>query len=251
VGNKATVGLALVSMVLGFSVTAQNKVQAQDETPVTVLELFTSQGCSSCPPADALLGDLSKREGVLALTMPINYWDYLGWKDTLAAEEFTKRQRRYAETRGDHEIYTPQLIVNGLAQVVGSREEAVTAAIERTNQSITSNRVPLKLACEGNDIVVKAGSLSDKGERRTGTVWLALYSRAVKVEIRRGENYGRSITYTNVVRHLLPAGQWAGQAASYHISRPPSDASDGCAAFVQTDTSGAIIGAVASVPKTN
>ncbi len=127
-GTKTTVSLALVSMVLGFSVIGQ-RVKAQEATPVTVLELFTSQGCSSCPPADALLNELSKRDGVLALTMPVNYWDYLGWKDTLAAEQFTKRQRSYAEFRGDHEIYTPQLIVNGLAQVVGSREDAVDAAI--------------------------------------------------------------------------------------------------------------------------
>jgi hypothetical protein len=238
-------------MVLAVSAAAEDKVQAQGNAPITVLELFTSQGCSSCPPADALFTELAKREGVLALTMPVNYWDYLGWKDTLAAEEFSKRQRGYAEERGDHEIYTPQLIVNGLAQVVGSREEAITAAITQTRQSIAASRVPLSLACAGDTIDVEAGPSPEAAEYRAGTIWVALYSRSVKVDVRRGENYGRNLTYTNVVRRLLPAGRWEGKAASFHVTRPVSDDSDDCAAFLQADKSSAIIGAALMSPRTN
>jgi hypothetical protein len=236
--------------VLVFGAVADDRAYAQDDAPVTVLELFTSQGCSSCPPADALLGEFAKREGVLALTMPVNYWDYLGWKDTLAAESFSKRQRAYAATRGDHEIYTPQIIVNGLAQVVGSKPEAVNAAIERTTPAVAPARVPLSVSCDGEKIAVKAGG-APGGEHRGGAIWVVLYSRAVDVDIKRGENYGRQITYTNVVRHLLSAGRWEGQAASYQMSRPNEDASDGCAAFVQADKSSAIIAAAVQVPRTN
>jgi hypothetical protein len=251
VGHKTVVRLMLAAMVIGFSVSAHDKVYAQDEAPDTVLELFTSQGCSSCPPADALLGELAKNRKVLALTMPVTYWDYLGWKDTLATEGFGKRQRSYAEARGDHEIYTPQVVINGLAQVVGSREEAITAAIERTGPATSIDRVPLKLDCSRGDIHVKAGVTADKGEHRAGTVWVALYARAVNVSIGRGENNGRKITYTNVVRHLMPAGRWDGRAANYSLKRPAADDSDGCAAFVQADKSSAIIGAAVMVPKIN
>jgi hypothetical protein len=251
VKNRTTFSLALLGTVLASGVPADNKALAQDEAPVTVVELFTSQGCSSCPPADALLGKLAARPGVLALTMPVNYWDYLGWKDTLATEGFGKRQRSYAEARGDHEIYTPQVVINGLAQVVGSREEAITAAIERTGPATSIDRVPLKLDCSRGDIDVKAGVTANKGEHRAGTVWVALYARAVNVSIGRGENNGRKITYTNVVRHLMPAGRWDGKAASYSLKRPAADDSDGCAAFVQADKSSAIIGAAVMVPKIN
>jgi hypothetical protein len=251
VKNRTTFSLALLGTVLASGVLADNKAQAQDEAPITVVELFTSQGCSSCPPADALLGKLATRPGVLALTMPVNYWDYLGWKDTLATESFGKRQRSYAEARGDHEIYTPQVVINGLAQVVGSREEAITAAIERTGPATSIDRVPLKLDCSRGDIHVKAGVTADKGEHRAGTVWVALYARAVNVSIGRGENNGRKITYTNVVRHLMPAGRWDGRAANYSLKRPAADDSDGCAAFVQADKSSAIIGAAVMVPKIN
>jgi hypothetical protein len=224
--------------------------QAQDDAPVTVLELFTSQGCSSCPPADALLGKMAKADGVLALTMPVTYWDYLGWKDTLAAENFSKRQRAYAESRGDHEIYTPQLIVNGLAHVVGSREDAISAAITSTGATIRQDRVPVKLSSAGGDILISAGAAPDKADFRDGTIWVALYTRSVNVDIGRGENLGRKVTYTNVVRQLISAGRWEGEAVSYRIPYPANAGTDGCAAFLQADKERAIIGAGLLAEKT-
>jgi hypothetical protein len=241
----------LAGLVFGFGAIAGKTVGAQDDAPVTVLELFTSQGCSSCPPADALLGKMAKEDGVLALTMPVTYWDYLGWKDTLATENFSQRQRGYAESRGDHEIYTPQLIVNGLAHVVGSREEAINAAIARTGTTLKPVRVPVKLSSEGKDILVRADAAPSGTEFRAGTIWVALYTRSVNVDIRRGENLGRKITYTNVVRHLLPAGRWEGQAVSYRVPRPATEGIDGCAAFLQADKESAIIGAGLLAAKTN
>jgi hypothetical protein len=244
------VRLAAAGLTFCFGAVIGQIAQAQDESPVTVLELFTSQGCSSCPPADALLGKMAKGDRVLALTMPVTYWDYLGWKDTLAAENFSKRQRAYAESRGDHEIYTPQLIVNGLAHVVGSREEAISAAIASTGATIESGRVPIKLSSEDGDILVSAGAAPDKANFRAGTIWVALYTRSVNVDIGRGENLGRKVTYTNVVRQLVSAGRWEGQAVSYRIPHPSNAGTDGCAAFLQADKERAIIGAGLLAAKT-
>jgi hypothetical protein len=243
--------LALAALILGFGASSFDQAHAQDDAPDTVLELFTSQGCSSCPPADALLGELAKAKGVLALTMPVTYWDYLGWKDTLATENFSKRQRSYAEARGDHEIYTPQLIVNGIAQVVGSRKDAIMAAIDRTRSTVKPLTVPLKVTGEGDSIVVRTAGGQPHGKHRSGTVWVAMYSQAVNVDIRRGENLGKKVTYTNVVRHLVQAGRWEGEATSLKVARPKTDALDGCAAFLQADESNAIIGVAVLSQKTN
>ena len=101
-----------------------------------VVELFTSQGCSSCPPADALLGRLAKRTDVIALSLPITYWDMLGWKDTLASEANTRRQKAYAAVMGHGAVYTPQIIVDGVLDVVGGRIASVEAAIEARRQNI-------------------------------------------------------------------------------------------------------------------
>jgi hypothetical protein len=242
--------LALAALFIGFGLVLDT-AHAQDDAPDTVLELFTSQGCSSCPPADALLGELAKTKGVLALTMPVTYWDHLGWKDTLATENFSKRQRGYAEARGDHEIYTPQLIVNGIAQVVGSRKDAILSAIDRTRGTVKPLTVPLKVTSEGESIIVKTAAGPQHARHRGGTVWVAFYSQAVNVDIRRGENLGKKITYTNVVRHLVPAGRWEGEVASFKVSRPKTDALDGCAAFLQADQSNTIVGVAVLSQKTN
>ena len=243
----ATAGLLICLGAAGVKTASAQ----QDDTPVTVLELFTSQGCSSCPPADALMNKMAKQPGVLALTMPVTYWDYLGWKDTLAADSFSKRQRGYAESRGDHEIYTPQLIVNGLAHVVGSREDAANAAIARTGALLGPARVPVKLSSEGGDVVVRVDAAPSGTEFGAGTVWVAMYIRAVDVDIQRGENLGRKITYSNVVRQLVSAGHWDGQAMSYRIPRSAVEGIDGCAAFLQADKEKAIIGAGLLTEKTN
>ncbi len=249
--KNGVIRLALAGLVFCLGGALAQTASAEDDEPVTVLELFTSQGCSSCPPADALLGKKAKEDGILALTLPVTNWDYLGWKDTLATENFSKRQRRYAESRGDHEIYTPQLIVNGVAHVAGSREDAIDAAIDSTGARLKPMRVPVKLSSEGGDIVVHAGAAPNATDFKAGTIWLALYSRSVNVDIARGENFGRKITYTNVVRHLVAAGRWDGQAVSYRVSRPATHGLDGCAAFLQADKESAIIGAGLLAAKTN
>lgn len=236
------IGVAVVAALSVFSGYFQGAA-AMEQKRLEVLELFTSQGCSSCPPADVLLGQYARRSDVLALSFPVSYWDHLGWRDTLASDTFNDRQRAYAAARGDREIYTPQVVVNGLVHAVGSQKSAVEAAITRTSRQLHAAWVPLSVECGGGDAKLKAGDAPAGSEYRSGKLWLAFYSSAVTVDIGRGENTGREITYTNVVRHLLPAGSWDGHEARYSIKIPQGSPTDHCAALLQSDKTQAILGA--------
>ncbi|WP_170937338.1 MULTISPECIES: DUF1223 domain-containing protein [Rhodomicrobium] len=216
---------------------------ASEQKRMDVLELFTSQGCSSCPPADLLLGSYAKRPDVLALSFPVSYWDHLGWKDTLAKDSYNDRQRSYAEARGDREIYTPQLVVNGMVHAVGSQRGAVEAALKKSSHALAESWVPVSMSYAGGSVQLDAGAAPAGSPYRSGTLWLAFYSDSVTVPIVRGENNGREITYTNVVRQLLPAGPWNGQAARYDVKIPRALPYDGCAALLQSDKTQMVIGA--------
>src|SRR5215467_468231 len=122
--------------------------------PRAVVELFTSQGCSSCPPVDKVMGELAQDPSVIALSMPIDYWDYLGWKDTLADSRFSARQKAYSHTRGDRNLYTPQMIVNGQAQVIGSDRSAIEGAIWSTGKTEGVMSVPVSMTLSGKSINV-------------------------------------------------------------------------------------------------
>ncbi len=211
-----------------------------------VLELFTSQGCPYCPPADALLAQLAKRDDIVALTLPVDYWDYLGWKDTLAKQAYTKRQRDYARSRGDGEIFTPQMVVNGMMHVIGSRAEDIEDALERTDHKLRNLRVPVSLSSDGASIWLRVSAAPQGSNYRSGTLWVAFFSHAVPVDIRRGDNQGRRITYTNVVRDLKVAAHWEGEPVSLQIAIPHQKTIDGCAAFLQTDKSKVMLGVAIS-----
>jgi len=184
-----------------------------------VIELFTSQGCSSCPPADELLGKLAADPSLVAMSLPIDYWDYLGWKDSLAKPGHTARQRAYAAVRGDRAVYTPQVVVNGAVHVQGSDKAAIERAIGQTRQQSGTLSLPVSLSVQGDHIDVKVPASSDV--RAKGEIWLCALTAAVPIAIGRGENRGRTITYHNVVRHWLKLGQWNGAARS--VSVPLSD----------------------------
>mgnify|MGYP001315001964 CR=1 FL=1 len=184
--------------------------------PRAVVELFTSQGCSSCPPADRIVGELAKDPSVIALSMPIDYWDYLGWKDTLADSRFSARQKAYSHVRGDRNLYTPQMIINGSAQVIGSDRAAIDGAIKSTSntEGVMSVPVTMKLSDKQLNVSVEASKAPATGR---GEVWLCSVSRAVPISIGRGENRGRDLTYYNVVRNLVKVGDWNGGAGSWTI----------------------------------
>jgi hypothetical protein len=207
------VALALVCAVVGSTAAA---VAAETRA---VIELFTSQGCSSCPPADQLLGQLAKEPGVVAMSLPIDYWDYLGWKDTLATPGHTARQRAYAGARGDRAVYTPQVVVNGTVHVQGSDKPAIERAIAQTRQQAGTLSVPVALTMDGGRIHVTV-TASPEG-RAAAEVWLCPITKNVPVAIGRGENRGQTITYYNVARRWIKLGDWTGTTRSWSL--PVSD----------------------------
>src|SRR3569832_148818 len=216
--------------------------------PRAVVELFTSQGCSSCPPADKVIGDLAKDPGVIALSMPIDYWDYLGWKDTLADSRFSARQKAYSLMRGDRDVYTPQAVVNGEAHVIGSDRGEIERAIEVTRESDGVMSVPVSMKLNGKQITVSVAASNRPPAASHAEVWICSISKAVPISIGRGENRGRELTYYNVVRNVLKVGDWNGSPGSWtvpleNISREGIDAA---AVFVQDgsrDRPGPMLGA--------
>jgi hypothetical protein len=186
------------------------------DPPRAVVELFTSQGCSSCPPADQLMGELAHDPSIVVMSLPIDYWDYLGWKDTLANPRHTARQRGYARVRGDREVYTPQAVINGAAHALGSDKAAIHAAILTTKSDPATLSVPVKLSWSADRIEVKVAARPDAGAG--GEVWLCELAKEVPVAIPRGENSGQTIVYHNVVRRWLRLGEWDGAEHSFTAS---------------------------------
>ncbi len=209
-----------------------------------VVELFTSQGCSSCPPADALLARLARRPDVLAMSLPVTYWDMLGWKDTLASEANTRRQKAYAAAMGHGAVYTPQIIVDGVSDVVGSREAAVQAAIEARAHDGGDDDVPVTLRETPHELQIAVGAAADRGARPAATVWMFHLRGTATVAIGGGENDGRTMTYRNIVGDLKAVGQWKGEALSIDLPRGELEGlpHDGVAVVVQRGGYGHVVG---------
>jgi hypothetical protein len=183
--------------------------------PRAVVELFTSQGCSSCPPADRLMGQLAQDPSLVTLSLPVDYWDYLGWKDTLALRGNSNRQREYALTRGDREVYTPQAVINGVVHALGSDKAAIEAAIVKTRNSAAPLTLPVKLSVADGAVTVHIPAA--EGERGKGEVWLCPITGKAQVKVGRGENGGRVLNYYNVVRRWVKLGEWNGKAEDFHV----------------------------------
>lgn len=212
---------------------------AQAAVQPVLVELFTSQGCSSCPAADRLAAKLKDRPGIQMISFNVDYWDYLGWRDTLASPDYTKRQMDYAHARGDNDVYTPQMVVNGDSHVVGSAQAQVEAAISAAAKSPPKISVGLK-ATE-NDLIVDLG---DGAEQEEGTLWLMAIAPQVDVKIERGENSGSTISYHNVVRKLVPAGTWMGKATTLMLPKNNImiEGSTSCLAVLQRRALGSVLG---------
>jgi len=203
--------------------------------PRAVIELFTSQGCSSCPPADKLLGDLTKDPNLIPLTLAIDYWDYLGWKDTLALPGHAKRQKAYSHVRGDHEgVYTPQAVINGAAQALGSDHGAIDHAITQTRSKGTALSLPLTMAVDHGRLTVTAPA--GASENVSAEAWLCPVTQRAEVVIAKGENSEHTFTYHNVVRRWVKLGVWNGKAATWTIPVADfkSDGVDAVAVIVQS-----------------
>jgi hypothetical protein len=193
-----------------------------------VIELFTSQGCNSCPPADRLLGELSKEPNLIPLTLAVDYWDYLGWKDTLALHAHTKRQRSYAKVRGDMNVYTPQAIVNGVKYAVGSDARAISAALR--NHPSSEPEIPLSVRREGENVSIEVGA-----GQGTATVWMLSVASRIEVKIAKGENKGETIAYFNVVRAWRNLGAYSGAPirTSVPVAELKQNGSDAVVVLVQ------------------
>jgi hypothetical protein len=207
-----------------------------------VVELFTSQGCSSCPPADELLTELAGQPGIVALSLHVDYWDYIGWKDPYASQQYTARQQRYAEALNLRYVYTPQIVVDGRTNVVGSHRAEVHSAIAAAAKRDRPIDISFVMA-DGGKVIIPEGPAPDEG----ATVWLAVYDREHLTEVRRGENAGRRLRYANVVRSFERLGTWTG--ARLEIPLGLSDARAhgraGCAVIVQQGRAGPVLAAAA------
>jgi hypothetical protein len=182
--------------------------------PRAVIELFTSQGCSSCPPADKLLGQFVSDPSLIPISLPIDYWDYLGWKDTLADPRNSARQRAYSHMRGDREVYTPQVVVNGTVHALGNDKDAIEAAIASSRKSGMTLSLPVSLKVADGRVLVSVPG----GEGRSlAEVWICGLFKAATVAIARGENRGKTITYHNVARHWIKLGTWTGKDETWNV----------------------------------
>ena len=235
-------------LIAGFVIASFSGGHADE--PRAVLELFTSQGCSSCPPADRLVGQLVNDPSLIALSVPIDYWDYLGWRDTLANPAHSARQRAYARVRGDGQVYTPQIVVNGAADALGSDQGSIERAITQTDHKSGVMSLPILLSVGDGALNVKLSSDTTQisATQTSAEVWLCPLTKAVPVVIGRGENRGRTITYHNVVRKWLKLGNLTGEQSTWSVplAQIKAEGIDAAAVMVQEgsrDKPGIILGA--------
>ncbi len=239
-----TFGVGALAAFSARSSSAQS-VHATADQPI-VVELFTSQGCSSCPPADKLLGELAGQKNIIPLSMNVDYWDYLGWRDTLGSPEHTKRQKQYAANRGTRQVYTPQMVINGHLNVVGSRRDQVMRTLKQATAK--TERVPMEISTKGDEVIINVGENKNIPTPQKATVWVLMTSQEVFVPIKRGENSGKKITYHNVVRQIIPVGMWEGKAVQFKLPKASLDLGkkqDGkrdCVVLLQKGTVGEIWG---------
>ncbi len=210
------------------------------ELPPTVVELFTSQGCSSCPPAEAFLGDLARKDHILALELHVDYWDYIGWKDPFALPATTDRQRRYNQRLGRGYVYTPQMVVDGIAEAVGSDRAAVKRAIQ-TARETPGPRVAVRVGTTDRGNLTVELPASDT--KVLCDVFLIGYDPLHMTRVLRGENGGRTLNNYNVVREFQHVGFWSGQAAAIELPKLDLAAMRSWAVIVQVEDAGAILGA--------
>ncbi|WP_296743056.1 DUF1223 domain-containing protein [Mesorhizobium sp.] len=227
-GKAWLAGAALIALAASAGTAAAQ--------PLTVVELFTSQGCSSCPPANANLIKVKDQPGVLALSFNVTYWDYLGWKDTFGRQEFTQRQVNYEPPLGHDGPFTPQVVVNGASDTVGVRPGEIEKLITTSHRG------------DGPQLSLAGGKISIGAGQAPGghaDIWLVRYNRGVvEVPVARGENTGRTLPHANVVHSLQRLGSWTGEAATLPL--PAASGGLSTAVLVQSPGGGPILAAAAN-----
>lgn len=232
----------LIPLIAG--VVLSGPLQAEDGTPKGVVELFTSQGCSSCPPADAAFRKLVNQGDVIALAYHVDYWNYLGWADTLSSKENTERQYGYAKTMGRSNVYTPQAIVNGRDHLAGADLNGINTKIDTYSSEGNGLTVPISAAMRGDELEIKIGA----GQGKANVV-MVYFDKEKTIDVEKGENSGQKISYLHSVTNVETVGMWDGKATSLTLpasvlQRPQLE---GCAILLQSATAdgdpAAILGA--------
>jgi len=243
--SKTALGVASGALlVLSFPA-----VSAADPAgkPIGVVELFTSQGCNSCPPADTAFSELAAKGDVVALSYHVDYWDYLGWRDTFGQPENTDRQYQYMKAFGGQSVYTPQAVINGRKHVNGSSREDISRSLRELEGQGGGLSVAIKATHQGNTLKIEADAAS--GGPSEAEVVLVYFDPPTPVEIERGENNGRTITYWNAVTDVQVAGMWHGKSTSFDLPmrEVAKNGNGGCAVLLQAVNSdgspGPILGA--------
>lgn len=226
--------LLICAISISFALLLPTSAGEVKAAPRAVLELFTSQGCSSCPKADALLEEMGKRDDVVALAYHVDYWDYIGWEDTFGSKVYSQLQREYAKSWGSSRIFTPQLVVNGKGGVVGSKREAV-------NAQLGGAALPLVVDLhEGEDDTLEVSVAGHTGHRKS-TIWLVTFLDRADVAIERGENKGKRIAYTQIVTGRQVLGMWnpeTGASLTLPMSEVLTGRTNGAAILIQEDRGG-------------
>jgi len=235
-----------ISVVLG-AVTAflfVRPASAMDVTkPPIVVELFTSQGCSSCPPADEILAELSQQKNILALSYSVDYWNYLGWKDTLAQPDCTLRQKKYNKSLGLGGVYTPQMIIQGRHDVIGSRADLVAKLIDQAKITAQATSAPEITFVRRGDMMFLNISANVIWDNAAATIWIIGYDFEKTVSIKKGELAGQIRKYHNVVQSIKRLGSWMGEETRFSLSKEDvgSGKYDAYAVLLQAPQTGPII----------
>jgi hypothetical protein len=235
----------VLALAAGATVTGVvGRARAETLPRPAIVELFTSQGCSSCPPADAFMAEVRAMKDVVALTYNVDYWDYRGWRDTLAAPENSKRQYKYAKARGDMDVYTPQMIIDGASHVVGSQKAAVLAAIQNSPANPPPVWIPVSIFANDTEFRITVDHVPADIPAPIASLWFVSVAPQIPVAIEKGENAGQQITYLNVVRKLVPAGMWHGEATTFTLPKDSvmTEESTSCVALLQMKPLGRVLG---------
>ncbi len=240
-GAAAAAGLAMIA-------SQRRSADAQTSGGITggpwAIELFTSQGCSSCPPADAQLGKLAKRADIVALSFHVDYWDYIGWKDPFASRETTERQHAYARALKQRYVYTPEMVIDGRSDGPGVTADEVSGLLAGALRHAAKRATPELTRLADGSVLVKLApfELSDGFTNGPAEVTLAVYDRRHSTAVHLGENNGRRLENFNVVRHLELLGRWQGQAASWTLPADRTKPDQGVAILIQRAGQGPMLG---------
>ncbi|MER8867202.1 thioredoxin family protein [Mesorhizobium sp. M0751] len=224
--------LRLAALALALSAFAGRALAEPTDKPLGVVELFTSQGCNSCPPADEFFAELAAKEDIVALAYHVDYWDYLGWQDTLSRKENTERQYEYMRAFGSRSVYTPQAVINGRSHVNGASRKEVDGALARMERVGEGMRVGIKVSRTSDRVMIDAGdAVAGPADAHVVIVY---FNPPQTIKIGKGENSGRSMTYWNAVSSIQTAGMWHGKAQRYELPMSEIAKKGGCAVLLQS-----------------